>query len=57
VVVFTGGDQLRLTSIFGGTSFHHLLLEKYQNENFIVSGTSAGAAASSNQTGSTLALV
>jgi cyanophycinase len=48
VVVFTGGDQLRLTSIFGGTSFHLLLLEKYQNEDFIISGTSAGAAASSN---------
>ena len=48
VVVFTGGDQLRLTSIFGGTNFHYKLLEKYKNENFIISGTSAGAAASSN---------
>lgn len=48
VVMFTGGDQLRLTSIFGGTAFHHLLLEKYEKENFIVAGTSAGAAASSN---------
>lgn len=48
VVMFTGGDQLRLTSIFGGTTFHHLLFEKYENENFVISGTSAGAAASSN---------
>ena len=48
VVMFTGGDQLRLTSIFGGTSFHHLLLDKYQDEDFVISGTSAGAAASSN---------
>jgi cyanophycinase len=48
VVMFTGGDQLRLTSIFGGTTFHHLLLEKYEKENFIMAGTSAGAAASSN---------
>lgn len=48
VVMFTGGDQLRLTSIFGGTAFHHLLLEKYEKENFIMAGTSAGAAASSN---------
>jgi cyanophycinase len=48
VVVFTGGDQLRLTSIFGGTAFHHLLLEKYDNESFLIAGTSAGAAASSN---------
>jgi len=48
VVMFTGGDQLRLTHIFGGTAFHHLLLEKYENEDFLISGTSAGAAASSN---------
>lgn len=48
IVMFTGGDQLRLTSIFGGTAFHHMLLERYQNEEFIISGTSAGAAASSN---------
>ncbi len=48
IVMFTGGDQLRLSSIFGGTSFHHLLLDKYENENFVISGTSAGAAASSN---------
>ena len=48
VVVFTGGDQLKLSSIIGGTAFHHLLLEKYEQEDFIISGTSAGAAASSN---------
>jgi cyanophycinase len=48
IVMFTGGDQLRLTSIFGGTQFHTLLLEKYENEHFVISGTSAGAAASSN---------
>ena len=48
VVMFTGGDQLRLTSILGGTSFHDILLEKYKNEDFIYAGTSAGAAAASN---------
>ncbi|MEI8136296.1 MAG: cyanophycinase [Bacteroidota bacterium] len=48
IVMFTGGDQLRLTSIFGGTAFHLLLLDKYENEEFVISGTSAGAAASSN---------
>ena len=48
IVIFTGGDQLRLSSIFGGTLFHHMLLDRYQNEHFIISGTSAGAAASSN---------
>lgn len=48
VVIFTGGDQLRLASILGGTGFHHLLIERYMNEDFIIAGTSAGAAASSN---------
>ncbi|WP_264563483.1 cyanophycinase [Flavobacterium sp. N3904] len=47
VVMFTGGDQLRLTSILGGTRFHDLLLDKYHNEDFIYAGTSAGAAAAS----------
>ena len=48
VVMFTGGDQLRLTSILGGTPFHDILLEKYHNEDFVYAGTSAGAAAASN---------
>jgi cyanophycinase len=48
VVMFTGGDQLRLTSILGGTKFHDLLMDKYQNEEFVYAGTSAGAAAASN---------
>lgn len=47
VVMFTGGDQLRLTSILGGTRFHEAILVKYQEENFIYAGTSAGAAAAS----------
>lgn len=48
VVMFTGGDQLRLSSILGGTPFHDMLLDKYRNEPFIYAGTSAGAAAASN---------
>ncbi len=48
VVMLTGGDQLRLTSILGGTPFHDILLDKYRNEEFIYAGTSAGAAAASN---------
>ena len=47
VVMFTGGDQLRLTSILGGTRFHDIILQKYREENFIYAGTSAGAAAAS----------
>jgi cyanophycinase len=48
VVMFTGGDQLRLTSILGGTEMHSVILVKYKNEDFIYAGTSAGAAAASN---------
>jgi cyanophycinase len=48
VVMFTGGDQLRLSSILGGSKFHDILLDKYKNEHFIYAGTSAGAAAASN---------
>ncbi len=48
VVMCTGGDQLRLTTILGGTQIHDLLLEKYKNEDFIFAGTSAGAAAASS---------
>lgn len=48
VVIFTGGDQLRLSSILGGTAFHDLLLSKYKHEEFIYAGTSAGAAAASS---------
>lgn len=47
VVMFTGGDQLRLTSILGGTRFHDAILVKYQETDFLYSGTSAGAAAAS----------
>ncbi|MBA5793448.1 cyanophycinase [Flavobacterium sp. xlx-214] len=48
VVLFTGGDQLRLTSTLGGTLFHQTLLQKYYHEEFIYAGTSAGAAAASS---------
>ena len=48
VVMFTGGDQLRLTSILGGTPFQDIILDKYKNDDFIYAGTSAGAAAASN---------
>ncbi|HVS91040.1 MAG TPA: cyanophycinase [Mucilaginibacter sp.] len=47
VVVFTGGDQLRLSSIFGGTELLQVLKQRYQHENFVIAGTSAGAAAAS----------
>jgi cyanophycinase len=47
-VMFSGGNQYRLTSTFGGTEILNLLQERYENENFVVAGTSAGAMAMSN---------
>ncbi|HEY0432370.1 MAG TPA: cyanophycinase [Chitinophagaceae bacterium] len=47
-VMFSGGNQLRLSATFGGTDFLDLLLHRYQHENFVVAGTSAGAMAMSN---------
>jgi cyanophycinase len=47
VVMFSGGDQLRLSAIFGGTEFLQILKKRYQNELFVIAGTSAGAAAAS----------
>ncbi|HQW84488.1 MAG TPA: cyanophycinase, partial [Ferruginibacter sp.] len=49
VVMFSGGNQLRLSSTFGGTAFFQKIMDRYINEdNFIVAGTSAGAMAMSN---------
>jgi cyanophycinase len=46
-IMFTGGDQLRLTSIFGGTELLKRMAERYQQEPIVIAGTSAGAAAMS----------
>lgn len=47
-VMFSGGNQLRLTATFGGTQLLKILLNRFQNEPFVVAGTSAGAMAMSN---------
>lgn len=47
-VLFTGGNQLRLSTIFGGTEILNVLCERYRSENFVIAGTSAGAMAMSN---------
>jgi cyanophycinase len=44
-VFISGGDQLKLTSIYGGTSFLFLMTHRYIYENLLVGGTSAGAMA------------
>lgn len=48
-IMFSGGDQLRLSSIFGGTEIYNILHERYRHEEgFVIAGTSAGAMAMSN---------
>jgi len=47
-IMLSGGNQLRLSSIFGGTHFLDLLRQKYMHEHFVIGGTSAGAMAMSN---------
>lgn len=46
-VFFCGGDQLRITSILGGTPLEEALLSRYR-EGAVVAGTSAGASAMSD---------
>jgi cyanophycinase len=46
-LMFSGGDQLQIAMILGGTEFHKILLERYRKENFVIGGTSAGAMAMS----------
>ena len=42
-ILFSGGDQSKITAKIFGTPLHRLLLEKYRNEKFVIAGTSAGA--------------
>lgn len=46
-LLFSGGNQLRLSSIFGGTEFLEIVNQRYQDEHFVIAGTSAGAMAMS----------
>lgn len=43
VVMFSGGDQSRIVNHIGNTKFHHILKDRYENEEFVIAGTSAGA--------------
>jgi cyanophycinase len=47
-VMFTGGNQLRLSTIWGGTELFNIVRNRYLNDNFTIAGTSAGAMAMSN---------
>lgn len=47
-IMFSGGNQSKITDIIGGTTIHEILMERYKNdEGFVIAGTSAGAMAMS----------
>lgn len=49
-IMFSGGDQSKITKRIGGTRIHEILLERYVNEEgFVIAGTSAGAMAMTNE--------
>ena len=44
-VMFSGGDQSKISKRIGETTFHSILKDRYTNDNLVVAGTSAGAMA------------
>ncbi len=49
-VMFSGGDQSKITDRIGGTTIHKILTDRYQNEKgFVIAGTSAGAMAMASE--------
>lgn len=49
-IMFTGGDQSKITKKIGGTELHDLLMDRVLNdESFVLAGTSAGAMAMSSE--------
>lgn len=49
LILFSGGKQLKLSSLLGGTDLLSIVKQRYYDEaKFVLAGTSAGAAAMSN---------
>ena len=48
-VMFSGGNQSKISKFIAGTDAHELLVHRYENERFVIAGTSAGAMAMSEQ--------
>jgi len=49
-IMFSGGDQSKITNRIVDTTIHEILLERYQKEEgFVIAGTSAGAMAMTNE--------
>ena len=49
-IMFSGGNQSKITDKIGGTTIHNILIDRYKNESgFVIAGTSAGAMAMAKQ--------
>ena len=49
-VMFSGGNQSKITDVFGVSTIHAILMNRYRNETgFVIAGTSAGAMAMSTE--------
>jgi cyanophycinase len=49
-IMFSGGNQSKITDKIGGTEIHDILVDRYRNEEgFVIAGTSAGAMAMANE--------
>lgn len=42
-IMFSGGNQSKITRKIGNTTLHNILLDRYKNDNLVIAGTSAGA--------------
>ncbi len=42
-VMFSGGDQSKIVQYIGGTELHKIIQKRYEKDDFVIAGTSAGA--------------
>ena len=48
-LMYSGGNQSKITEYMKDTKFHELLDQRYRNEHFVIAGTSAGAMCMSHE--------
>ena len=49
IILFSGGNQSKISRIIKNTLIHKLISKRYQNEKFTIAGTSAGAVVMSDE--------
>ena len=42
-IMFSGGNQSKITKKIGRTTIHKILIDRYENDHLVIAGTSAGA--------------